>query len=118
MPNETSQREALRQLYTAEYTALMTRSNYFVTFQVSFWSLMAVYIGLAVRWIDQDKMSLLQAVSNLSSNPIERMFAVWGNLLVLGLMLKGSAQFVVEQYRIILYIERELAEKIADLGFP
>jgi hypothetical protein len=100
--------QAVVNLHIAEYSALMTRATYFITLQVGMWSLMAIYLGFVAQFSKPEGLSLGAAFDNLLQRPAERGMMLWGNLFILGLMLKVCSQFIVEQYRIILYIETDL----------
>ena len=106
--SENWREQAIVNLHIAEYSALMTRATYFITLQVGMWSLMAIYLGFVAQVSKPEGLSLSTAFNNLLQRPTERAIMLWGNLFILGLMLKVCSQFIVEQYRIIFYIEKDL----------
>jgi hypothetical protein len=105
------------ELHIAEYSALMARATNYIALKTSIWPLMAIYLALVAQICKPDNMALDVAFANLLRHPLQRALLIWGNLLVLELMLKAFSQFMIEQYEIVLYIEkrlrRSLVEKLA-----
>lgn len=97
-----SQRQALLQLYIAEYQALTTRGSYWIVLQIGLLPIVPVYLVLAVTvW---------------QSGAIIREVVVWTTLAGLQMLTLLWTQTMLEQFAIVKYIEchlRSLVNPIA-----
>lgn len=106
--------DSLIHLHTAEYTALTTRATYFITLATGIFPLMGIYLALVAQFCKPEGIPLRVAYQYLLRLPIQRSAMFWGNLFILGIMLRLWSQFLVEQYKIVLYIERDLRAMVQD----
>ena len=106
--------QALIQLHTAEYSALTTRATYLITLATSIFPLMGIYLALIAQLCKPEGIALRFAYQGLLRLPIQRSLMFWGNLFVLGMMLRLWSQFLVEQYKIVLYIEKDLRTMVQE----
>jgi hypothetical protein len=97
--------ESLIQLHIAEYNALTTRNTYWTTIQVAIWSVILLYITVAVMvW-----------VYTWQSKPYFEVYIVWGSGIVIQLALATLNFTVQEIYRNVLYIECHLRSTINNI---
>jgi hypothetical protein len=82
----------LIQLHVAEYQALTTRATSFITLMAGIWTLVLLYVAFAA----QVPMSF------------PRPLFWWGSGVILQTMIIFWAQFLVEQYQIVRYLEAQL----------
>lgn len=101
-------RHLIIQAQLAEYSALTTRATCYTTLQAGIWPLIAIYLAFIAQLCKPDGVPFDVAFHNLLGHPVPKALLLWANLFVIGLMLKGCSQFIVEQYKIVLYIERHL----------
>lgn len=82
----------LIQLHVAEYQALTTRATYFITLMSGVWPLVILFIALTGQvW-----------------RSFPRPILLWGSGIALQTMLIFWAQFLIEQYQIVRYVEAQL----------
>ncbi|SRR6266566_1665782 len=111
-PNRTGEpsvqdRNLLIQLHTTEYMALTTRATYLIAIMAAVWTLAVIYLGLVGQLASAQKLS--------------RFKLYWGSGIVLQLVVVVWAQLLLEQYRLVLYVEENLkptARKIIGGDFP
>jgi hypothetical protein len=103
---------SLVQLHSVEYEALMTRATYFITIMATIWPLLILFLTLVIAAWKPTGVSMSMALSSLRSPGAERTVFVWGNLLVIHVMLIAWAQILLQQYTIVLYLESGLRQTI------
>src|SRR5450755_4561139 len=90
------------------------RATYLITLATSIFPLMGIYLALIAQLCKPEGIAMQIAYQYLLRLPIQRSLMFWGNLFVLGMMLRLWSQFLVEQYKIVLYIERDLRTMVQD----
>lgn len=105
-------RQILTQLHSVEYQALTTRATSFITLMAGVFPLMGIYLALVLQLWRPSGISLWAAFDSLLQYPGRRACLLWGNLIVLQVMLFWWGQFLIEQYKIVLYIETDLRGKL------
>ena len=100
----------LLDVHLNEYQALTTRATYYVVMSTAIWPLIFLYLGLlATAW------QHLPAESAKFGFPL----MVWGGGLGVQLALVIWTFLVCEQYKMTLYVERDLRPLVKDLvGTP
>lgn len=101
----------LVQAHLNEYQALTTRATYYIAMSTAIWPLIFVYLGLlGTAW---------QHLSSADSAKFGFPMIVWGGLLGVQIALWFWTFLVCEQYRTVLYIERDLRQLVeAVVGTP
>ena len=95
----------LLQLHIAEYTALTTRNNNWVTIQIGIWSVMTLYITAAIgAWAYFSQLKLDYGI-----------YIVWGSGIVLQLIVLVLYLTLGEIYINVYYIEEKLRPLLSDL---
>jgi hypothetical protein len=115
LPKASELRQLLTQLHSVEYQALTTRATYFITLMAGVFPLIGIYLALVIQLWRPSGISLSVAFDSLLQYQGRRACLLWGNLLVLQVMLFWWGQFLVEQYKIVLYVETDLRAKLRDL---
>ncbi len=69
------------------------------------WPLMILYLAVVAQVVKSSNTSFTESLKVILSTPtFVRAGFVWGNLVVLQLMLLIYSQFLLEQYGIVLYL--------------
>jgi hypothetical protein len=97
----------LLDVHLNEYQALTTRATYYVVMSTAIWPLIFLYLGLlATAW-----QHLLAPDSDKFGFPL----MVWGGGLGVQLALVIWTFLVCEQYKMTLYVERDLRPFVQDI---
>lgn len=91
----------LLQLHIAEYNALTTRGTYRIYLQSMLWPLLAIALALVVQ-VAQG------AQAGQGPKPFSPQMLAWGTAFVVQIIVFNFYAFLIELYRDILYVEREL----------
>jgi hypothetical protein len=106
--NGNRQAEHVFQVHLAEYQALTTRATYFITTSAGIWPLVVLYLAFAVQLWKPSGGSFDESVRTLLQ-PGRNRWLIWGNLIVLQIMALAWGKLMLEQYKIVLYQESQLA---------
>lgn len=99
--------QLLLQVHLYEYQALTTRATYYVVMSTAIWPLIFFYLGfLTTIW---------QRMSGEQSTEYAFPLMVWGGGIGAQLALTIWTFLVCEQYKMVLYVERELRPLVHDL---
>jgi hypothetical protein len=97
--------DPLLQLHIAEYTALTTRNNNWVTIQVGIWSLIILYVTAAVgAWAYFSQLRLNYGI-----------YIVWGSSVAIQLTVAVLYFTIGEIYINVYYIEHKLRPLLSEL---